>query len=104
VPFVHRALQAGALPSIGRVDASLSDERQRASLTGGFVRAMHELRLTVDYSGYFVVEPQLAAVGLIRQLPALTRLEVDVIVQVDDPPVVWPPFIPPILLLTCPAL
>jgi hypothetical protein len=43
------------------------------------------------------VEPQLAALGLVRQLPALTKLEVQVHGDCQDDPVQWPPFIPPAL-------
>jgi hypothetical protein len=36
---IYEALQAGALPSLKRLDVSLEDENQRASLTGGVWRA-----------------------------------------------------------------
>jgi hypothetical protein len=40
--LVHEALQAGALPSLKRVGASLEDETQRSSLRQGFLRAVHD--------------------------------------------------------------
>jgi hypothetical protein len=90
----HEALQEGAPPSLRRVDVDLPDETHRASLTGGFLEAMHELRLSVHCKRtYFEVEPQLAALGLVRHLPALTKLELEVYHGEGDP-VQWPPFIP----------
>jgi hypothetical protein len=94
--FVHEALQQGVLPSLRRMDVNLED--QRASVTGGFMGAMHELHLTIKCTpDSAAMEAQLAAVGVMRQLPALTRLELQIIDEDDDPPVEWPPFIPPSL-------
>jgi hypothetical protein len=94
--IVNEALQRGALPSLRRVHADLEEEVHRASLSGGFLRGVHELRLAIDCNEYSGVEPQLAALGLVRQLPVLTRLELEVLGQIGDP-VPWPPFIPPSL-------
>jgi hypothetical protein len=93
--LVHKALQAGALPSLKRVDAGLADRTQRASLTQGFLRDVHELRLTFQCMlNPRPMAPQLAALGLVRQLPSLTKLEVSVCGH-RDTPVEWLPFIPP---------
>jgi hypothetical protein len=96
--FLHAALQAGALPSLKNVSARLESPIHRASLTEGLVAAMHELRLSIicGGDGEAGVEPQLAALGLVRQLPALAKLELEVKAISDDhPPVRWPPFTPP---------
>jgi hypothetical protein len=90
--FVHRALQETALPSIRSVDVCLSEELHRASLTD----AMRELQLTNDASDVQSLEAQLSALGLVRQLPALTKLEIGVGFGDEEPPR-WPPFIPPSL-------
>jgi hypothetical protein len=99
--FIHEALQAGALPSLKRLDASLEYENQRASLTGGFLGGMHELRQAFDRRGsYAEVERQLAALGLVRQLPALATFELLVWYPEDGnhiPVPQWPSFIPPSL-------
>jgi hypothetical protein len=56
---------------------------------------VHELRLSIDCEAEMVdVEPQLAALGLVRQLPALTRLELVVYGTQEDPEPQWPAFIP----------
>jgi hypothetical protein len=101
---IQEALQAGALPSLKNITALLKYPTHQASLTGGFVAAMHELRLTVDLTDDedFPQEPQLAALGLVRQLPALARLELRLekyafSVDRDLDEVDWPPFIPPSL-------
>jgi hypothetical protein len=101
---IHEALQAGALPSLKRLDARLDHETQRALLRQGFLLGgMHELRLNfhrrdADWlqTEPQLAEPQLAALGLVRQLPALTRLELAVSYRPDEI-VEWPPFIPPSL-------
>jgi hypothetical protein len=97
--FVHEALQAGALPSLRRLDTRLEHEVQRASLTGGFLGAVHELQVTINCRDHeeAPVEPQLAALGLVRQLPALVALKVGVMGRDGGMPVEWPPFIPPSL-------
>jgi hypothetical protein len=92
--LVHTALREGALPSLNFISVKLHEEMARASLTEGFLGAMSAL--FVELSG--VEESQLAALGLVRQLPALTWLELKVdtsIFEDDEPPVEWPPFIPP---------
>jgi hypothetical protein len=92
--FVHAALREGALPSLRRIHASLEHGFQRLSLTEGALRAMHELQLTIvcgREDKELVL--QLAALGLVRQLPALAKLEVEVQGDYGDP-VQWPPFIP----------
>jgi hypothetical protein len=100
--FVHLALQQGALPSLKRLDARLDDETHRTSLTRGFSRGVHELRVIFDCGEScegvrYKVEPQLAALSLVRQLPALTRLELKVNGYDGVPVPRWPPFIPPSL-------
>jgi hypothetical protein len=98
---VHEALRQGALPLLKRVDVTLEFPAERALLTEGHVAAMHELHLTIDcVEDRLDVYPQLAALGLVRQLPALTRLELEVQGYGDDP-VQWPPFIPPPLKSLC---
>jgi hypothetical protein len=91
-PFLHRALQENALPSVRSVDVCLCDELHRTSLTD----AMHELQLIYDASDVKSVEAQLSALGLVRQLPALVKLEICVFGASEDPPR-WPPFVPPAL-------
>jgi hypothetical protein len=101
---VHAALRAGALPSLKGVNATLEYASHRALLSEGLLGGMHELhlKLALPHEG----EDQLAALGVVRQLPALTKLELDV--STDDPdsdeegdqpvlPVQWPAFIPPSL-------
>jgi hypothetical protein len=95
--LIHAALQSGALPSLkGVVAVNLGIETQRASLTGGLLQGMHELRLKISssWSG-----PQLAALGLVRQLPALATLELQAhtLLLPNPDAVEWPPFIPPSL-------
>jgi hypothetical protein len=98
--FVHKALREGVLPSLKRVEADLCCEIDRASLTDDILGAVHELRLSMDcrpsYNYVGDVEPRLTALGLVRQLRALTELEVYVEGVVQDP-LEWPPFIPPSL-------
>jgi hypothetical protein len=90
---VHKALQRGALPSLKAMDLDLECAVQRASLTRGFLGSLQELYLVVD-----AIDAQLAALGLVRQLPALTKLEVSVFGDPGDPDrVQWPLFIPPSL-------
>jgi hypothetical protein len=88
--LVHTALQAGALPSLKSVEVDLQCETARASLTQGLLGGMHELRLSLDCR--HTTWPQLAAMGLVRQLPALAKLEL----KVHSYPlgVELPPFIP----------
>jgi hypothetical protein len=43
---VHAALREGALPSLKSVDVHVKEEAARASLMGGFLGSMHELRVT----------------------------------------------------------
>jgi hypothetical protein len=61
---------------------------------------MHELQLTF-YTGLpnrFGPMPHLAALGVLRQLPALARLGLELNIYTPrDFPVQWPPFIPPSL-------
>jgi hypothetical protein len=95
---VHAALREGALPSLRSVDIILWCEAPRASLTGGLLRDMQELRLSVSPSKDW--EAQLTALGLMRQLPALAKLEFILSTSVGATipgPVQWPPFIPPSL-------
>jgi hypothetical protein len=94
--LVHTALRQGALPSLKRVEVTLDlkDEAARAYLTGGFLGAVHALDVSVDCNVH--VRPQLAALGLVRELPALAELELD-LQRYNCYPLQWPPFIPPSL-------
>jgi hypothetical protein len=97
--LIHEALQEGLLPSLKFVTAVLERDLHRASLTQGFLRAMHELRLLLEWRSYGGnVELQLAALGMVGQLPALAKLKLD-FMTLGEPrePVQWPPFIPPSL-------
>jgi hypothetical protein len=89
-----RALRQGALPSLKGVDCSLRDEAYQASLSEGLLDTMHELRLKVGISWW--AGPWAATLGLVRQLPALAKLELEVTVQNPEASnlVQWPPFIP----------
>jgi hypothetical protein len=99
--LVHEALQQGALPSLKVISASLEYETHRASLTEGLLGGMHELRLTIaSYHREEDMKPQLAALGLVRELPALAKLEVCTLGETPAP-VEWPPFIPPSLKALC---
>jgi hypothetical protein len=92
---VHAALQGGVLPSLKALAADLQHGSHRATLTYELVSGMHELSLKVSSKG---IEAQLAALGLMRQLPALAKLEI--VEEIDhsvDESVQWPPFIPPSL-------
>jgi hypothetical protein len=94
---VHAALRGGALPSLTSVAIMLDDDTHRASLTEGLLRGMHELFLDVQCDSE-EVELQLAALGLVRHLPALPKLTLRVCSDLcDGDPVPWPPFIPPSL-------
>jgi hypothetical protein len=95
----HKVLQEGTLPSLKCVPAVLKNETHRASLTGGLVAAVHELRVTFDtwMADAVYLRPQLAALGLVRQLPALAKLEVTIGGWRYGEAVQWPPFIPPSL-------
>jgi hypothetical protein len=92
--FIHKGLREGAPPSLRGVDAHLQNAAARASLTRGRLGGMHELRLSLECS--HELEPQMAALGLVRQLPALATLEVTVRNR-DPDGLEWPPFIPPSL-------
>jgi hypothetical protein len=92
--LIHRGLRQGALPSLKRIEASLDHPSQRASLSEGLVAGMQELRLAI-FCGYVPgsVKSELAALGLVRQLPALAKLQV----FVHGPAnlrLQWPPFVP----------
>jgi hypothetical protein len=95
--FVHAALRAGALPSLRSLAVHLKYPDHRASLTGGFLRGVHELRLEVVCIDE--VAPQLAALSLVRHLPDLATLNLTVIRDPDaqQDPEPWPPFTPPSL-------
>jgi hypothetical protein len=97
--LVHQALQAGALPSLKHISADLQYPSHRASLTEGLVADMHELQLTIDCTDEDAeLELQLASLGLVRQLPALVKLEVSVCADSEfHEPVQWPAFIPPFI-------
>jgi hypothetical protein len=100
---IHEALRRGALPLLKSVVANLKYSNHRASFTPpfarGFLGRMHELNLMIECTRQS--EAQRAALGLVRQLPALTKLELELSLHRDgsgsdgaDPPVQWPPFIP----------
>jgi hypothetical protein len=93
---VLTALAGGALPSLRGVALDLAVATHRASLTEGRLRGMHELRLRVDGERH-ELQAQLASLGLVRQLPALAKLEVEARGVWVDPVPQWPPFIPPFL-------
>jgi hypothetical protein len=96
--LVHPALREGALPSLRSVDIYMTSETERASLTGGLLGGMTDLRLTLGV--IHDLGPQLAALGLVRQLPALAKLELHLSappLQEAEDPAQWPPFIPPSL-------
>jgi hypothetical protein len=82
-------------------------EAHKDLLAEGLLSAMHELRLQMHCSDHHELEEQLEALGMVRQLPALTKLELELcdheededddVDDDDDNPVEWPPFIPPSL-------
>jgi hypothetical protein len=73
-----RRCEQGALPSLKECGCRRAEVRDpRDLLTEGLLAAMHELRVTSPCSD-LEMEPQLAALGLVRQLPALAKLEVEV--------------------------
>jgi hypothetical protein len=89
----HGALRRGALPSLKNLNADLERKTHRAILMEGLVADMHELRLIIDSTS--ALEPQLAALDLVRQLPALAKLELSICLYDDgDDPGEWPGFIP----------
>jgi hypothetical protein len=93
---VFEALRGGAFPSLRSVAATLKREPHRvAILMEGLVTAMHEVRLEVSPSQEW--EHKLAALGLVRQLPFLNKLDLKVRNYGGIPiegPVQWPPFMP----------
>jgi hypothetical protein len=93
--LVHAALREGALPSLKAVNVTLYREMLRASLTEGFLGGMHELHLYM--TDWFELEAELAALGLVRQLPALVKLDLEVHTSMAMHNAQWPPFIPPSL-------
>jgi hypothetical protein len=94
--FVTSALREGALPSLKSIDIELRYETARAALTEGLLGAVHELRLEVAYQHGVLMDPRLAALGLMRQLPALAKLDIRVS-GADCGALQWPPFVPPSL-------
>jgi hypothetical protein len=97
VDFFQEALRGGALPLLRNLIARLQFPTHRALFTERLLAAMHELRVYINMGGDALsMEPQFAALGLVRQLPALARLEVHFRGSIDDPGE-WPPFIPPSL-------
>jgi hypothetical protein len=89
--FTYKALREGALPSLQGVDLDMGDEAARALLSEGFLGGISEVHVIVKCTD----EPQLAALGLLRQLPALTKLRVLSCFTEGDEPLQWPPCIPP---------
>jgi hypothetical protein len=96
--FLHRALQAGALPSLKAINIALGIKTHRDSLMGGLVARVRELSVSINCTGVGASpEPQLAALGLVGQLPALTKLQLKVFSEEDSPVPQWTPFVPPSL-------
>jgi hypothetical protein len=96
--FVHTAVRRGALPSLRSIAADLDIRTQRASLTGGRLRGMHKLCLWLTCKDESSLGPQLTALGLVRQLPALATLKIFVTADGSAHSMEhWPPFISPSL-------
>jgi hypothetical protein len=97
--LIHTALRTGALPSLRSVAANLMFTSHQQMFAGNLLSAMREVRLMVHCS--YAHEGQLGALGRVRQLPALAKLELEVgedeEEEDDDDPVEWPHFIPPSL-------
>jgi hypothetical protein len=99
--LVHRALQEGALPSLRSTSADFRYPAHRASLTEGLFTPIQALRLRIGcgYDGISLGD-HFAMLFLVRQLPVLAKLELEVSVfgyenvPVPEP---WPPFTPPSL-------
>jgi hypothetical protein len=90
------AWRPGAVPLLKSLTARLQFKTHRALLTEGLVAAMHELRVTIDSRDDAIdLEPQLAALGLVRQLSVLAKLDVTVGGWGYGEALQWPPFIPP---------
>jgi hypothetical protein len=104
--LVHEALQAGFLPSLRNVDITLLHVEHGAALRAGLFRALQELQIFIYCNGDKELgahelsdQSQLAALGALRQLPALTDLEVQFLEHEEvNGPLEWPPFIPPSLI------
>jgi hypothetical protein len=98
--MIHTVLRKRALPSLTTAGANLERRSHRAALTEGLFRGMHELHLEVLCYANNITR-QLAALGLVRQLPALAKLEV--VMRGENSwwgnpnPAHWPPFLPPSL-------
>jgi hypothetical protein len=72
---IHEALRQGALSSLKFIALNLMNETHRASLTQGFLGAMHELKVEVLINRKRENEgAQLAALSLVRQLPSWREL------------------------------
>jgi hypothetical protein len=94
--LLHQALRESALPSLKNLYMDLEYNHQ-ALFAEGLVAGMHELCLVFECAGDDAkMGRQLAALGLVRELPALAKLEVGVRHGANGP-VHWPPFIPPSL-------
>jgi hypothetical protein len=93
--FVYTALRGIALPSLNDLEVDLQDKPFRELLRDGFLEGIHRLRVTLNCSRLHRV----AVLGLVWQLPALTKLELRVKSHDvhHDHPVQWPSFIPPSL-------
>jgi hypothetical protein len=87
--FVLTAIREGALPSLEGFRIRLHEEIPRAILTEGYLGGIRELWVTINRADVH----QLAALGLVGQLPCLTRLKLSH--NVDNVGLMqWPPFIP----------
>jgi hypothetical protein len=90
--FIYTALRGIALPSLNDLEVDLQDKPFRVLLREGYLNGLQGLRVTVNCSDVL----QLAALGLLWQLPALTKLDLRLkSSDVHDNPVQWPNFIPP---------
>jgi hypothetical protein len=94
--LVYAGLQQSLLPSLKCIRVSLTVEAQRASLMQGLAGAMRELELQFKciQDDHVELDRQLAALGVVQQLPNLVKLVVWVGDKKGNYTVPWPPFIP----------
>jgi hypothetical protein len=90
---ILEAWRAGALPSLKRVAATPDFPSHRAVLTEVPLGGVHELCLRISSSQDW--EPQLPALGVVRQLPVLTKLTLQACAPKNFELLAqWPAFIP----------